>query len=174
MDKNYKILLYALIILVVAVGVFAAFRKMSVTNTITGSPVAVGGTSLVATSTASSGQTVASTPQALFKASTISGQAYLADGNGMTLYVFNNDTKSQSSCYGQCAAIWPPYLVPAGASMTDLPAGVGTTTRSDGTSQFTWNGQPLYHYLSDQKPGDALGNGIQGLWHIVPISPSSL
>src|SRR5215203_2265053 len=34
----------------------------------------------------------------------------LVDGEGMTLYVFTNDTGGTSSCYDDCASSWPPLL----------------------------------------------------------------
>jgi Secreted repeat of unknown function len=37
---------------------------------------------------------------------------------------------------------------------------VGTTTRSDGNPQVTYNGHPLYTYSGDQNPGDTNGQGL--------------
>jgi hypothetical protein len=37
---------------------------------------------------------------------------------------------------------------------------IGTTTRSDGKPQVTYNGHPLYRYQGDQKPGDTNGQGL--------------
>ena len=39
--------------------------------------------------------------------------------------------------------------------------------------QATWNGHPLYTFLSDKKPGENSGNGLNssgGLWHEVTVS----
>jgi predicted lipoprotein with Yx(FWY)xxD motif len=50
---------------------------------------------------------------------------------------------------------------------------LATITRSDGTVQATWNGHPLYTYISDTAPGQAKGNGLNlsgGVWHEVTIS----
>jgi predicted lipoprotein with Yx(FWY)xxD motif len=50
---------------------------------------------------------------------------------------------------------------------------VGAITRSDNTSQSTYNGMPVYHYEDDKKPGDITGQGkneFGGLWYLV--SPS--
>jgi hypothetical protein len=37
---------------------------------------------------------------------------------------------------------------------------IGTTPRSDGKPQVTYNGHPLYLYAADQNPGDATGQGL--------------
>ncbi len=90
----------------------------------------------------------------------------LTDPKGMTLYTYDKDTGSTSNCYGVCAKKWPPYLV-SGSVMSTLPANLGETKRTDGTTQYTWNGKPLYYYVSDIKVGDVTGNGVGGVWHVV-------
>jgi predicted lipoprotein with Yx(FWY)xxD motif len=35
---------------------------------------------------------------------------FLADGNGMTLYLFTKDTPGVSNCYGKCEIAWPPVI----------------------------------------------------------------
>ena len=50
---------------------------------------------------------------------------------------------------------------------------VGTTRRSDGTEQVTYDGHPLYLYVGDQKAGDTNGQGVNAfgaLWYA--LSPS--
>jgi predicted lipoprotein with Yx(FWY)xxD motif len=37
---------------------------------------------------------------------------------------------------------------------------LGTITRSDGSTQATYNGHPLYTYVSDTALGQAKGNGV--------------
>ena len=85
----------------------------------------------------------------------------LVDGNGQTLYLFEADTGTQSTCSGACAQAWPPLATngapkAAGGALASL---LGTTTRSDGTTQVTYNGHPLYLFISDIKPGDTNGEG---------------
>jgi predicted lipoprotein with Yx(FWY)xxD motif len=54
--------------------------------------------------------------------------------------------------------------------------GIGTFTtikRSDGSTQLTFHGHPLYTFVGDKSPGQASGNGINafgGLWHEAPAS----
>jgi predicted lipoprotein with Yx(FWY)xxD motif len=102
----------------------------------------------------------------------------VADAEGMTLYFFLNDTGSESTCYDDCAANWPAY-----ATQGDPQAGtgidaslLGTTTRTDGTVQVTYNGKPLYLFAGDESAGDTNGQGIGDVWFVVspagePIRP---
>jgi predicted lipoprotein with Yx(FWY)xxD motif len=90
--------------------------------------------------------------------------SYLVGSNGMTLYVFDNDTKGVSTCTGSCAGIWPAYTtssVPA-----QLPTGITTAVATNGSMQFVYKGRPLYYYSGDQAVGDMNGDGIMGIWHI--------
>ena len=86
----------------------------------------------------------------------------LVDSQGRSLYLFQKDAGTKSACTGACAAAWPP-LRATGKPMvgTALSASkVGTTARSDGKPQITYNGHPLYLYSADQKPGDTNGQGL--------------
>src|SRR5690349_15798422 len=94
----------------------------------------------------------------------------LVDGAGRTVYLFEADKGTTSTCYGQCAQIWAP--VPAGGPTTGgaQAALVGATPRTDGGSQATYNGHPLYYFANDKAPGDAKGQGINrfgGGWYVV-------
>jgi predicted lipoprotein with Yx(FWY)xxD motif len=84
--------------------------------------------------------------------------------NGMTLYVFDNDTGGTSSCYDDCAKRWPPYVGKEGAKMEK---GWTLIKRKDGTMQWAYEGKPLYFYADDKKRGDKSGDGKGGVWHIV-------
>lgn len=89
----------------------------------------------------------------------------LADGNGMTFYIFTKDSINASSCYGKCAGIWPPFNKTA--VVQGLSGTLGTILRSDGTTQETYNGMPLYYYSTDQGAGDVKGQGVLGVWFVV-------
>ena len=78
----------------------------------------------------------------------------------------------KSACYGDCASYWPPVTgtPSAGAGVTGK---LGTITRTDGTTQATYNGHPLYTYVGDSAPGQDSGNNLNlngGLWHIVIVT----
>ncbi|MEV2212373.1 hypothetical protein AB0H86_13100 [Streptomyces sp. NPDC050997] len=98
----------------------------------------------------------------------------LVDGSGRTLYLFKADSGTTSHCYGACAQAWPPDTTTGRPSAQGLNAGmVGTTARSDHTTQVTYNGHPLYRFAEDAKPGDITGQdstAFGGEWYVV--SPS--
>jgi predicted lipoprotein with Yx(FWY)xxD motif len=96
----------------------------------------------------------------------------LTNAKGFTLYWFVPDTSTKSNCNGPCARYWPPVPGPvtAGAGVTGH---FGTITRSDGSTQATFDGHPLYTYVGDSAPGVAKGNGLNlsgGVWHEVTAS----
>jgi len=98
--------------------------------------------------------------------------AFLVDGKGMTLYLFTKDTPGTSTCYDKCATAWPPLLTngtPVAGTGVDASK-FGTTTRTDGTMQVTYNSWPLYYFAKDQQPGDTTGDGVGSVWYL--ITPS--
>jgi predicted lipoprotein with Yx(FWY)xxD motif len=85
----------------------------------------------------------------------------LTDGNGRTLYLFEKDKGTASSCSGACAGIWPPLTAAAGvAGPGALASDLGSIKRPDGTTEATYAGHPLYTYAGDSKPGDTHGQGL--------------
>jgi predicted lipoprotein with Yx(FWY)xxD motif len=99
----------------------------------------------------------------------------LVDSQGRTLYLFEKDKGMKSTCFGACASVWPPFTTSgkpqAGAGVS--ASLLGTTARSDGKPEVTYNGHPLYYYASDQKPGDTTGEGLDQFgakWYV--LSPS--
>jgi predicted lipoprotein with Yx(FWY)xxD motif len=90
---------------------------------------------------------------------------FVTAGNDMTLYVFDKYSANVSNCTGDCMTEWPPYLV-TGAVPSTMPAHLGTFTRSDGKTQYTWNQKPLYYFSEDKKVGDTNGDGYSPLWHV--------
>jgi predicted lipoprotein with Yx(FWY)xxD motif len=85
----------------------------------------------------------------------------LIGANGKTLYLFEADTSTQSTCSGACAQAWPPLTTMGAPKAADTTSSslLGTTMRSDGTTQVTYSGHPLYYFISDTKPGDINGEG---------------
>jgi predicted lipoprotein with Yx(FWY)xxD motif len=106
-------------------------------------------------------RTTSGSPATVGVASTGLGKI-LVDSQGRTLYLFQKDSGTKSSCFGACATAWPPLRAPGKTTVgSGLSAGkVGTTSRSDGRPQVTYNGHPLYLFVKDQKAGDTAGQGV--------------
>jgi predicted lipoprotein with Yx(FWY)xxD motif len=92
----------------------------------------------------------------------------LFDLSGHTLYRFEGDKGSVSTCYGACAKAWPPALTEGKIRAVDVPRKlVGTSKRKDGTIQLTYAGHPLYTH-SGEAQGESNGHGVKafgGEWH---------
>jgi predicted lipoprotein with Yx(FWY)xxD motif len=96
----------------------------------------------------------------------------LVNSSGHTLYMFARDTNGKSACNGSCARFWPPLL-----SHTKPTAGphiraslLGTTRRSNGSLQVTYNRHPLYTFSLDKQAGQTHGEGnfaFGGKWYAV-------
>jgi predicted lipoprotein with Yx(FWY)xxD motif len=100
------------------------------------------------------------------KTATIGGATVLTNGKGFTLYSFALDTAATSNCNGACAQNWPPVKGPVTAP--GIKGAFGTIKRSDGSTQATFDGRPLYTFAADTAPGQAKGNGLHafgGVWH---------
>jgi len=100
----------------------------------------------------------------------------LATGGGSTLYDFGPDTPTHSACTNVgCVYQWPPLIV-TGAVLVGPGVNrslLGTVKRSNGSSQLSYNGHPLYTYIRDVKPGMVTGQAIDqdgGPWYV--LSPA--
>ena len=87
----------------------------------------------------------------------------VASSNHLTLYTYDSDVAGSgvSKCIGGCTSEWPPLTVPAGTTPTAGPGvtgSLGTIHRSDGSTQVTYNGKPLYFFSGDGAPGQSNGN----------------
>jgi predicted lipoprotein with Yx(FWY)xxD motif len=86
----------------------------------------------------------------------------LVDSKGITLYDFVKDKGTTSTCYGACAALWPPLFTKgkpiAGPGVR--ASLLGTTKRKDGKLEVTYKGHPLYYFVTDRKPGQTTGQGV--------------
>ena len=98
----------------------------------------------------------------------------LADGEGFIVYLFTPDDQGESTCYDACEANWPVVgeLTSVGDGLD--PALLGTTTRTDGTVQATYNGWPLYTFAGDASPGMTNGQGLNGIWWVVDAAGNAV
>ena len=113
---------------------------------------------------ASSGST-ASSP---LSTAMLAGSAGYVSPAGFTIYVLSSDSFNNSTCTSTsgCTGLWPVLAPPSGASM---PLGWSSFVRSDGMTQLSYNGWPLYTYSGDSAAGQTNGNGIHsfgGVWSI--------
>jgi predicted lipoprotein with Yx(FWY)xxD motif len=93
----------------------------------------------------------------------------VVDAEGRTLYVFLADEGSESTCYEDCEAAWPPLSVegePIAGDGIDASL-LGTSERTDGSAQVTLDGHPLYYFAQDAAPGDVNGQGVGDVWYVV-------
>jgi predicted lipoprotein with Yx(FWY)xxD motif len=96
----------------------------------------------------------------------------LVDAHGRTLYLFQKDKGTASSCYGACASVWPPLTTSAKAVAGSgiAAARLGSSKRTDRTTVVTYGGHPLYTYAGDAKPGDVKGQGLDQFgaeWYVL-------
>lgn len=103
-----------------------------------------------------------------------------ASKTNLPFYTFDEDEPNASSCYDECAALWPPAIVGEGVQPTGNWSAI---ERADGTRQWAFNGRPLYTYVEDDKSGDTSamsmymggggpkGHGVDSVWHVFEVQP---
>ncbi len=95
---------------------------------------------------------------------------YLVNSTGWALYMYTPDTpfSGKSTCYGQCAIVWPIFYT---ANLTVEP-GINASlfsviNRTDGTKEITFNGYPLYYYEYDTGSGNINGQNVGQVWYVM-------
>lgn len=91
----------------------------------------------------------------------------LTNADGFTLYFFAPDAKGDANCLGGCADVWPAFFaenltLDNGLNESDF----GVITRTDGQSQTTYKGWPLYSFSNDTESGQINGDGSGGVWFV--------
>ncbi len=100
----------------------------------------------------------------------------LVDDKGMTLYLYTKDTPNTTTCYAKCPTAWPPLLTngaPVAGDGADASK-IGITTRTDGSTQVTYNGWPLYYFAKDSQAGDTTGQSVGSVWFVVSATGDAL
>jgi predicted lipoprotein with Yx(FWY)xxD motif len=100
----------------------------------------------------------------------------LTGPNGHTLYHLTTEKNGSIDCTGSCSQVWPPLTVSSGQTPklgSGLGGTIGTVKRPEGTTQVTYNGEPLYYYAPDTSAGVAMGQGVGGVWFAVAPDSSS-
>ena len=77
----------------------------------------------------------------------------LFDATGQAIYLFDREATTEPRCYGACADAWPPVLTDGAplAGKWVRKSLLSTTQRTDGTTQVTYDGHPLYYYAHEGK-----------------------
>lgn len=91
----------------------------------------------------------------------------VTDAEGFSLYVFQPDEQGDSTCYDSCAASWPPLVGAVSAGDGIDAALIGSSERTDGSLQVTYNGWPLYYFAADAAPGDTNGQLVGDVWFVI-------
>jgi len=147
----------------------ACSSNNSASTTSTTTPLTT--TSNAPSTTASNGGLVASSSVATLG-------VVLVSKTGATLYRYAPDGTGSPTCVGGCASAWPPLTVPAGSGTLTAGSGVpsadlGTVARSGGVLQVTYKKMPLYTYAGDSTSGQSNGQGVGGVWFVIPVSGGS-
>ncbi len=135
--------------------------------------------SSVGTGTGAGSSSSASGSAMVITTKTGSAGTYLTDGSGRTVYLWVKDPSGKSVCSGACEGAWPPVTTTGSptASGSAVSSDLGTLTRSDGSTQVTYDGHALYYYVGDSSAGMTAGQGSNGFgakWWLVAPSGSSI
>jgi predicted lipoprotein with Yx(FWY)xxD motif len=99
---------------------------------------------------------------------------FLTGRDGLTTYYFAADTTpGVSVCEGDCLAAWPPVTVPPGntvAAAEGVDGVLGTITGTDGSTQVTYDGRPLYYWQGDTEAGQTTGHAVNDVWWVADVS----
>jgi predicted lipoprotein with Yx(FWY)xxD motif len=103
----------------------------------------------------------------------------LVAANGHTLYLFLKDTNDKSACSASCAKFWPPLITRSKPTAgTGVKASLlGTTKRSNGSLQVTYNRHPLYAYALDKLAGQTKGEGLAAFgakWYVLSAKGTAI
>lgn len=100
----------------------------------------------------------------------------LFNAKKQAIYIWELEESAKPECYGGCAKVWPPVLtdgepLATGGVNNSL---LGTTKRTDGSTQVTYNGHPLYYY-AHEGAGEVKCHNVSthgGLWWVIQPSGS--
>lgn len=101
----------------------------------------------------------------------------LTDGEGSTLYLLTADGPNESVCTGDCAEAWPPLTADSEDALEaseEVTATLGAIERDDGSLQVTADETPLYYFVQDEEPGDAMGQEINNVWFVLRPDASAI
>jgi predicted lipoprotein with Yx(FWY)xxD motif len=156
---------------------YGASSTTTATSASTASGPYGGGTTKYAASTAPTAST-ASTVVVTTKASKL-GTILAAGPKRTTVYLFEADKGGKSHCSGACAKAWPPVVTSGHAQAAGhaVPSDLGTIKRSDGRTQVTYKGHPLYWFEGDTNSASTSGEGSKAFgagWYVMRANGSKV
>jgi predicted lipoprotein with Yx(FWY)xxD motif len=86
----------------------------------------------------------------------------LVDSSGQALYTNNRDSGMNIACTGECTSIWMPVMAPSSGNPASSDQAVQSklgAVKTNGGSQVTFGGKPLYSFAQDSS-GQVTGNGV--------------
>jgi predicted lipoprotein with Yx(FWY)xxD motif len=151
----------------------------SSSSTAASTPASTPTQSTAATTTAATTTAAASTGEMVQTKHTKLGTILVAGAKQRTVYLFEADKGTKSTCNGDCAQDWPPVTTTGAPTVggSAVGADLGTTTRADGTKQVTYKGHPLYFFADDKKAGDTKGQGSTEFgagWYVMKANGSKI
>jgi hypothetical protein len=84
--------------------------------------------------------------------------------------VFSPDVDGEPTCVDDCAANWPPLLVPDEAVpplADELDPSLFSVVEHPEGAMLKVGDWPLYYFANDAAPGDVNGQGVGGVWWVV-------
>lgn len=108
------------------------------------------------------------TPAELSMTDTVLGKV-LATADGRSLYVQSGTSPADTTCDTACRETWQPVEAPWAAR--DFGA-FSVITREDGFYQWAYDGQALYTFAGDARPGDLNGHAQDSVWHAAILEPA--
>jgi predicted lipoprotein with Yx(FWY)xxD motif len=96
----------------------------------------------------------------------------LVDADGRSLYLFEGDKRDLSTLSRAGRAVWPPFTarIKPAALGAAVASQIRTVKGAGGSGQISYNGHPLYYYVGDHTPGQALGQGLNQFgarWYVL-------
>ncbi len=92
---------------------------------------------------------------------------FVIGANGHSLYVFDEDHGTKSTCTGSCASTWMA-LTSTGSVTAGLLIKKSEVAKVDGQKpdQIAYYGHLLYYFKGDTAPGQTNGTSVAG-WHLL-------
>ncbi|HEY4450320.1 MAG TPA: hypothetical protein VGN13_01850 [Solirubrobacteraceae bacterium] len=100
----------------------------------------------------------------------------LTNSRGMTLYHLSGEQNGKFICTSAaCLGVWHPLIATSAGASNSGVGSLGTVKRSNGVTQLTYRGAPLYTFAQDKRAGETNGQGIKdvGTWSAATTGASA-